>query len=112
MSKMIDISAKLTNDRPKIKLSDDLIFEVDDRKNTLLKIDQKMNGEDVDSVSAIDDILEALLGEKALKEINKLDLSFGATQTIMTAAMAAVTGEDFNVAEARFQEAKQEEATE
>ena len=38
MDKMIDISAKLTSERPKLKVAEDRIYEIDDRKNTILKL--------------------------------------------------------------------------
>ena len=46
MSKIIDISAKLTNERPKLKLAEDKVYEIDDRKNTIIILNQKMQGED------------------------------------------------------------------
>lgn len=104
MSKVIDISAKLTNERPKIKLAEDKIYEIDDRKNTILKLNQKMENADVDDVEFIDETLEMLLGEKAAKEINEMDLSISAYKEIMIAVMAAVMGEEYEVAERRFRE--------
>lgn len=102
MSKIIDISAKLTNERPKLKLAEDKIYEIDDRKNTVLKMDQEMKNADIDNVEFIDTMIKLLLGEKAAKEIDAMELSITDYQAIMIAIMAAVTGEDYEVAEARF----------
>ena len=102
MSKIIDISAKLTNERPKLKLAEDKIYEIDDRKNTVLKMDQEMKNANIDNVEFIDTMIKLLLGEKAAKEIDAMELSITDYQAIMIAIMAAVTGEDYEVAEARF----------
>lgn len=102
MPKVIDISAKLTNERPKLKLAEDKIYEIDDRKNTILKLNQKMKGGSIEDLAFIDEIVELTLGKKAAKEIDAMDLSMTAYQNIMLAIMAAVMGESFEVAEARF----------
>lgn len=105
MSKTIDISARLTNTRPRIKLAEDKVYEVDDRKNTVIQLNKKMETADLNDLNVLDEIFEIVLGEKAVKEIDAMDLSFSTTQTILIAVMAAVMGEDFVVAEARFLEA-------
>lgn len=107
MAKTIDISAKLTNERPKLKVAEDKIYEIDDRKNTIMKLNQKMKGTDMEDIAFIDEIVELTLGKKAAKEIDAMDLSMSAYQNIMLAIMAAVMGESFEVAEARFR--KEEE---
>lgn len=102
MSKIIDISAKLTNERPKLKLAEDKIYEIDDRKNTIILLNQKIQDTDVNDINAIDEMISVVLGEKAAKEIDEMNLPISAYQSIMIAIMAAVTGEDYEVAEARF----------
>lgn len=102
MSKIIDISAKLTNERPKLKLAEDKIYEIDDRKNTIILLNQKIQGTDVNDINAIDEMISVVLGKEAAKEIDEMNLSIAAYQSIMIAIMAAVTGEDYEVAEARF----------
>ena len=104
MSKTIDISAKLTNERPKLKLAKDKIYEIDDRKNTILKLNQKMQNSDINDIEAIDEFIALVLGEKAAKEINDMNLSIVSYQSIMVAIMAAITGEEYEAAEKRFRE--------
>ena len=104
MSKIIDISAKLTNERPKLKLAEDKIYDIDDRKNTIIILNQKMKNSNVNDIEAIDEMLNIILGEDAAKEIDEMNLPIIALQTIMVAIMAAVTGEDYEAAEARFRE--------
>ncbi len=107
MAKTIDISAKLTNERPKLKIAEDKIYEIDDRKNTILKLNQKMKGGNIEDLAFIDEVIEMTLGKKAAKEIDAMDLSMAAYQNIMLAIMAAVMGESFEVAEARFRKEKE-----
>ncbi|WP_313758479.1 hypothetical protein [Tissierella sp.] len=102
MSKIIDISAKLTNERPKLKLAEDKIYDIDDRKNTIILLNQKMEKLDMNDINAIDEMISVVLGEEAAKEINDMNLSIMAYQSIMIAIMAAVTGEKYEVMEARF----------
>lgn len=102
MSKIIDISAKLTNERPMLKLSEDKIYEIDDRKNTIIQLNQKMQDADLNDLNVIDSMIVTVLGEKAAKEINDMNLPIVAYQSILIAIMAAVTGEGYETAEARF----------
>lgn len=102
MSKIIDISSKLTNERPKLKLAEDKIYDIDDRKNTIILLNQKMEKLDMNDINAIDEMISVVLGEDAAKEINDMNLSIMAYQSIMIAIMAAVTGEKYEVMEARF----------
>lgn len=102
MSKIIDISAKLTNERPKLKLAKDKIYEIDDRKNTIILLNQKIQDTDVNDINAIDEMISVVLGKEAAKEIDEMNLPMAAYQSIMIAIMAAVVGEDYEVAEARF----------
>lgn len=102
MSKIIDISAKLTNERPQLKLAEDKIYDIDDRKNTIILLNQKMQGSDTNDIDAIDEMIAVVLGGEAAKEIDEMNLPMAAYQSIMIAIMAAVTGEDYEVAEARF----------
>lgn len=92
MSKIIDIFAKLTNERPKLKLAKDKIYDIDDRKNTIILLNQKMESLDMNDINAIDEMLSVVLGEEAAKEIDDMNPSITAYQSIMIAIMAAVTG--------------------
>lgn len=107
MGKVIDISAKLTSERPKLKIAEDKVYEIDDRKNTILKLNQKMKGANIEDIAFIDEIVKMTLGAEAAKEIDAMDLSMAAYQNIMLAIMAAVMGESFEVAEARFRKEKE-----
>ncbi|MNO37499.1 hypothetical protein D3C76_275820 [compost metagenome] len=104
MAKTIDITSRLTNERPILKLGDKS-YKIDNRKNTVLTIQAKM---DEDESMDLDGVLELALGKQAVKEINESDISFADYQIIFVAALAGALGEDFEVVEARFLKAKQE----
>jgi predicted thioredoxin/glutaredoxin len=105
MSKVIDISAKLTNERPKIKISEDKIYEIDDRKNTILKMYQMFRDGDVNDIEMMDEVIKMLLGEKAAKEIDEMNLSIKNYQTIVIAIMASIQEITFEEAEELFRKA-------
>lgn len=102
MGKVIDISGKLTNERPVLKLAEDKVYEIDDRKNTIVILNQKIQNADMSDLKAIDEMIQITLGEMAAKEIDEMDLSLSDYQIIMVAIMAAITGEEFEIAEDRF----------
>lgn len=99
----------MTNEKPKLKITDDLTVEIDDRKNTVLQVEKLISESDNESIAMIDKALELFLGEKAVKKINELDLSFSTYQTIFTAVMAGAMGEDFEVVEERFRTGEENE---
>lgn len=101
-SKVYDISKKITNERPVLRLAEDKVYEIDDSKNTMLLLNQKIKNEDMEDLSVLDEIEKVVLGEEAVKEIDEMKLSTESHQNIVIAIMAAATGEDFEVAEARF----------
>lgn len=104
MAKVIDISSKLTSERPKLKLAEGKEFEIDNRKNTVLIVEEKLRSTNLEEIRQVDEVLELLLGKDAVKEINKMDLTFADYQTIFIAVMAGASNEDFEVVEARFRE--------
>lgn len=104
MAKTIDITSKLTNDRPVLKLGEGKEYPIDNRKNTVLTIQTKMDEGDSPD---LDEVLELALGKEAVKEINESDISFADYQIIFIATLAGALGEDYEVIEARFLKAKQ-----
>lgn len=105
MSKVYDISAKLTNERPKIKLAEDKIYEVDNRKNTILKMQQMLQKADIDDLDFLDEAIGLLLGEKAAEEIGGMDLSIKNYQVIFITIVAAIQEVEYEQAEAMFRKA-------
>lgn len=105
MSKTIDISAKLTNERPKLKLADDKIYEIDNRKNTIIQMEQKVQNADINDLVFLDEAIRILLGEKAAKEIEEMDLSITNYQRIFIAIFAAIQEIEYEQAEGMFRKA-------
>ncbi len=105
MSKVYDISAKLTNERPKIQIAENKIYEVDNRKNTILKMQQMLQKADIDDLDFLDEAIEMLLGEKAAKDIDEMDLSIAGYQTIFITIMAAIQEIEYEQAEGMFRKA-------
>lgn len=102
MAKTIDLTAKLDNSRPLVKIAEGKIYEVDNRKTTILKLDQQLNAAGQGDVQAIDKVITTLIGKDAVKEIEAMDLSLTNYFNIIIALMAAISDESFEVAEARF----------
>ena len=105
MPKVIDISDKLTNDRPVLKLGGGKEYPIDNRKNTLLTLQKHMDNSELSDVEKAEEALRFVLGEKAVAEINEMDLTFETYQTLFIATIAGALGEDFDAVEARFQAA-------
>lgn len=107
MGKTIDLSQKLDNTRPLIKIAEGKIYEVDNRKNTVLKLDQKMGAVGQGDLQAIEEVIVSLLGKEAAKEIEAMDLSISSYNQIIIAIMALISDESYEVTEARFQREKE-----
>jgi hypothetical protein len=102
MSKVYDISKKITNERPTLKLGEGKEYPIDDSKNTMLLLGQKLKEVGTEDIKVLDEIVRMTLGEEAAKEIDAMKLSVSSYQCIVIAIMAAATGEEYEAAEARF----------
>ena len=104
----IDISAYLDNSKPGLIIAPGEEYEIDDRKNTILKIQALMNkSKEGDSeFDAMTKALEALLGKESLKAIEEnhpgMTTRLSSLKVIFTATMAAINGIDYEAADARF----------
>lgn len=100
---------KHLEDQPKflkIGPGDENVFKVDDRKNTVLQIQQILN--DGSGMTEMDKAIELALGKDALKKINEMDLSMTAYQNIFIGMMSAINGQTFEETEKQFRNAKQQ----
>lgn len=103
MGQIIDISSKLTNEPKFLVIDKDHQYKVDDRKNTVLKALQIMeNG--ANDANEMDKLLELVLGSKALKEINEMDINFEGYVVIVKAVMSIISGTPLEEFDKRFQE--------
>ena len=105
MAKHIDISAKITLERPTVTFCGKT-YEVNNGKNNMLLLQQYMSEEHGD-IEMLFRAIDTLLGKKASEEIDKLDLPLDALETVYLAVMAAASGEDYEEAEARFRKTNQ-----
>lgn len=102
MGKIVDISAKLENVPKFLKVAEGKQFKVDDRKNTVLKMNALIDkGTDVD---AMDKAIRMCLGEKAFKEIEAMELSITAYQSLFIGLMATITDKSYEEMEKTFRE--------
>lgn len=102
MAKIINITDKLSNEKPSLQIGDK-VYTVNDGMATVLKFEELASDSTVDNmVKAI----EIALGEKAAKELDVRALSMVNFKVLVIAIMAAVQGIDYEDAAARFQEAQ------
>ena len=109
MGKVYDITALLTVDKPKLKIGDSE-YEIDDNKNTVIKVQTDIDKMNTDNTSSgyevFDKALEALIGRDAINDIEEKHpgtiTRLVNLQVVFYAVMAAITGEDPKDAQARF----------
>lgn len=87
---------KLLIGGPEIRIGDK-IYPVDDRKKTVDKIVKADND---------DEVIKLALGAKAQKEIDDMNMPYPAYAKLVKLVIAAVTGEEEEDIEARFQESE------
>lgn len=112
MSNIIDISGKITNQLPMVRIREDKVYTVNNRKNTILNMQamvqeaqkkaEKEKGE-FDEFKLMNKVMEMLLGGKNAKEIDEMDLPLPEYKIVYEAIMAAATGKSLEEAEDRFQ---------
>lgn len=100
--KVIDISMKITNQLPAIRITEDLIVTVNNRKSNILNIQamakEAENKEDVDETAFMNKGLEMLIGKGDSDKIESLDLPLPEYKemynTIMQVAMGTYGEEE------------------
>lgn len=105
MAKYYDITAKITNELPTVKITDDLICTVNNRKSVILNIQamaaekerkSKETDDDSNSYQMIEKALEMLIGKKNAEALEKMDLPLTEYMAVYEAIMAAAQGEELN----------------
>ena len=94
MGKIIDISSKLVNEPKFLQVAEGKTYKVDDRKNTVLKMNELLDGGSA-SAHAIDKAIKLGLGEKAFKEIEAMNLSITAYQSLFIGMMALMMDKSY-----------------
>lgn len=103
MGKMYTLDNKLLTETSEIRIGDK-VYPVDDRVNTVKKIQEISKNLSDDPYSSIFEALTLALGAKAAKEIDNMNMPHKAYQRMFELVMAAVTGEDADVIAERFQD--------
>lgn len=101
MGQLIDISAKITNELPCIRIMPDMVVTVNNRKSTVLCIQamadeaerKRKQGEEVSDDNFMKKTLEMLIGKKNSDAIEKLDLPIPEYKELFQTVMDVATGE-------------------
>ena len=99
MAKIINITDKLSSEKPKIQIGEKE-YEVNDSMENVIKFEELAVAGTMDSMIGA---LELSLGKAASDELNVKKSSFGNFKVIVTAILALTQGIEYEEAEARFQ---------
>jgi hypothetical protein len=112
MSNIIDISSRITNQLPIVKITDEIVATVNNRRSTVMSMQlmikemekkAKENNGEYDEMTFMEKALEMLTNPKTVKAINELDLPLPEYKLVYEAIMAAATGKSMEETAARFQ---------
>lgn len=112
MSNIIDISSKITNQLPIVKITDEIIVTVNNRHSTIMSMQllvkeqekkAKENNDEYDEMAFMERVLGMLAGQKTVDAVTNLDLPFPEYKIIYQAIMAAATGQSQEEVDKRFQ---------
>ena len=98
MSNVIDISSKITNVLPVVKISEDIVVTVNNRKSTILSIKAKTEemqrkGEgEYDEMKFMSELLAMLIGQKNTDAIEEMDLPLPEYKELYESIMNVATG--------------------
>lgn len=111
MAQIIDITKKITNELPMVKITDELVVTVNNRKNTIMSLQAMVEEEErktkeagtFNELDMIRKSMTVLVGEKAAEEVEALNLPLPEYKTVYQAIMAAATGASMEEVASRFQ---------
>ena len=98
MAKIINITDRFNNEKPKIKIGEKE-FEVNDSMETVLIFEELAND---GSIESLNEAIKITLGEDAIKYLNMNELSISNFKVLTIAVLAAIQGLEYEEAEARF----------
>jgi hypothetical protein len=99
MSKVINITDKLSNEKPSIQIGDK-IYQINDSVETVLKFEELMS---IGTSEALVEAISTSLGKESLKEISLKKMSIDNFKVLTIAITASVQGIEYEEAAARFQ---------
>lgn len=102
MAKFYDISKKITNELPTVKITEDIICTVNNRKNNVLNVltmiqeAERKESEDEENtrIEMMKKALKLLVGEKNTMAIEKLDLPLPEYSCVFQTIMIAAQGKE------------------
>lgn len=103
MAKFYDISAKITNELPTLKITDELVVTVNNRKNTILNVQAMVaetekkteeNAGEEKELAMMNKALKMLLGEKNAAAIEEMDLPVPEYSEVFRAVMMVSQGKE------------------
>ena len=111
MAQIIDITKKITNELPMVKITDELVVTVNNRKNTIMSLQAMVEEEErrtkeagtFNELDMIRKSMTVLVGTKAAEEVEALNLPLPEYKTVYQAIMAAATGASMEEVASRFQ---------
>lgn len=98
MSNVIDISSKITNVLPVVKISEDIVVTVNNKKSNILNIKAKTEemqrkGEgEYDEMKFMSELLAMLIGQKNADAIEEMDLPLPEYKELYESIMNVATG--------------------
>lgn len=97
--KVIDISMKITNQLPMIRITEDLVVTVNNRKNNILCVqamaseaEKKVNEDGDNGIGFMVKALEMLIGKEAADKIEDMDLPLPEYKEMYNTIMSVATG--------------------
>lgn len=91
---LIDLSQRLTNNKPKIRIDAEHEYEVRNNKNVAILIDEISKSKEIADFAKegdkTDKVIEAALGKEALDYLKTLDLAVSGWNLIVEGIMAAI----------------------
>lgn len=96
-AQIIDISKKITNELPVVKITEDIVVTVNNRKSTVLNVmafmDEMEKKGNSDDVSSMEKVLDMLIGKKNADAIEALDLPLSQYTLVVETVMNVATGD-------------------
>lgn len=103
MGKLYTFDDKLLTETPEIRIGEK-IYAVDNRYKTV----NTMQKIDTSNENSVKDMLKLAFGKEAANELNIDEMPFPAVYSLFKLAVAAMTDEDPEEVEARFQKSKEQ----
>ena len=89
---VVDISMKITNQLPKVIITDELMVTVNNRKNNIQAMAQEFEKKKKDEMAFMTKGLEMLVGASATAKIEEMDLPLPEYKMLYETIMGVATG--------------------